>query len=1277
MRVHAVLVTTCLAGTAALGGCADIPFTDDTFTLSNAASMRVEVEVYKGPLSKTLPVQWGELEGLVDTAVVLLGDFAEVICRTIDRKNPKSTDNGEDRSSISSGCGNDSDTAISVHQSVDIGDQILRGMHADAQRLKEEAERLREVVRSTRPGSPGCHINQALEALGGSTVGPCPASAVQTANKSANEAIGDAAKALQIVEAAVEAIDKGENKVQEAATDASMYAEVARTTIVSPKTNLQDAVEAIGKSENKLQEVRDAAGSVAEGNEKVRSTAATAGASVNIVKESIDGAGTHLEAALNAAENVRTAAGKANESVLNARVRTEAAESYVRRRSLIDVTRAAGDTLRKRLHDLADRLDGLRDAIAEAGDYATQGEVPEIDASGLRDTLEEIHEALREAENLADASKQAHGAQIGAFNRWRTALSKIEDPAGKFIVEEAEKFFSLAVSSASTLDSALSTVSEIASEVQSMQAEPTEVQPLDELKVHLANARDHGLRLKEAKLRDPIQEIQHALSAAKNRLAGILLSDDDTRTVREAAGLTKEEKALPADITKPLDTYHADAAELRGLRHDHLEATHSSLEKARSAASELAMAGSQRALIALTAQLDRVLNQASRLRRVPDEYKIDQYVKTLQRAGTRLRTGTTNEARVDLDKSVKENHKALSALYKALDEAEGHLAAVVGTPRVPSLETRTQLHADLVKLVGLAEEPSLKSRSELLHASTRPRVAAWRRRLVAMRNELERNLATIAELRTRVADIENKVGLLAAQLEENRPSLDDAVTALSTAQTNTNRLSEAANEGISDTPWDGAAREHVVRRIGDLGMRLKTKAFYWAEIHTALAPCCRDVRIAMAGFANLASELSNHLESRADALQWQLDEEYGTDARELPLSLYLRDAQPTDFLNLYTWNRAAAPALLADMVWHPWNAFSSDETADRVRVIERLFADHNWGKINTVYGSGQGDFAMALVKDDIGNWSLKSFEADPTKLVKAYTDLTLAALTKTRRKITGSDLPRPELLRLTGSLAAGRIGDTAGPFDVFDTERLHERVVEELKRIRNDAVKTRDEREARHDESARKVVESEATARSAEARAKSAPVKLGPNTCVAPASCPVEATLAKAQEAKTEAFKAEISVRDLKQGTSEKAASTAETLAGAAVSHASEAETKVADIPVAPVPAEPDAKPPDTPPAPTEAKPTQDAAKEAHLLAEKARAFAAAATAWAAHADAIVEQEKARADLRSHRAQVSERVRDVLNDYAAVIATLLESRVPSDSSVEIMDEAQKEGNDDR
>ena len=844
--------------------------------------------------------------------------------------------------------------------------------------------------------------------------------------------------------------------------------------------------------------------------------------------------------------------------------------------------------------------------------------------------------------------------------------------------DEASGLASLASSSATSLESARLTVSEIASEVESMQADPTEAQPLDELKVHLANARDHGLRLKEANLGDPIQGVQNALSDAKKHLNRILSTDDDTKTVREVAGLTKEETTLPAAITKPLDTYHADAAVLRGLRHDDLEATHLSLVKARSAASELAMAGSQRALTTLTAQLDQVLNQAARLRRVPAEDKIEQYVKTLEHAGMRLRAGTANEERVLLDTPVKDNREALSALYEALDNADGHLTAVVGTPRVPSLETRTQLHTDLVKLVGLAEKSSLKSRSKLLDASTRTRAAAWRRRLVAAANGLERNLATIAELRARVAGIDNKVGLLAAQIEKHRPSLNRAVTALNSAQKKTERLSKAANEGIPDTPWEDATREHVVRRIGDLGMKLKAKAFYWAEIHTALAPCCRDVRIAMAGFANLTSELSNHLESRADALQWQLDEEYGTNARLLPLSIYLRDAQPTDFLNLYTWNRAADWALLPDMFWHPWNAFSSDETADRVRVIERLFADHNWGKINTAYGSGQGNFAMALVKDEIGNWSLKSFEADPSKLVEAYTDLTLAALTKIRKKIKGSKLPQPELLRLTGNLAAGQIGDSAGPFDVFDTERLHERVVGELTGIREDAVKTRDALAAKRDKSAGKVVATEAKAGSAEARAESASLNPGPTTCAAPASCPVEATLAKAREAETDALEAKISVRTMVQEPAKDAASTATALADKAVMHVRKAEAAAAAATATASAADATAPPregesSEQTEAATAAN-TDEAAKEAHLLAEKAKAYAEAAREWAAHAGAIVERESAVAALKVHRAEVNDRIRDVLNDYAAVIATLLESRAPrADSSPEMTDGTQADG----
>ena len=82
------------------------------------------------------------------------------------------------------------------------------------------------------------------------------------------------------------------------------------------------------------------------------------------------------------------------------------------------------------------------------------------------------------------------------------------------------------------------------------------------------------------------------------------------------------------------------------------------------------------------------------------------------------------------------------------------------------------------------------------------------------------------------------------------------------------------------------------------------------------------------------------------------------------------------------------------------------------------------------------------------------------------------------------------------------------------------------------------------------------------------------------------------------------------------------------------------------------------------------------MLAEKARAYAAAARAWSAHAGAIAEREGAVAALKEHRVEVGKQIRDVLDDYAAVIATLLESRTTSGSDPEMMDEVQTDSGGD-
>ena len=232
-------------------------------------------------------------------------------------------------------------------------------------------------------------------------------------------------------------------------------------------------------------------------------------------------------------------------------------------------------------------------------------------------------------------------------------------------------------------------------------------------------------------------------------------------------------------------------------------------------------------------------------------------------------------------------------------------------------------------------------------------------------------------------------------------------------------------------------RKRIMKQVARVAIKLKAKAMYWAESHAVLAPAVREIRIGIATFANLASEYSNQLESLADGLQWQLGEEgKGINAKQLPLSVYLRNAETTDFLNLYTWNRAAAPAIWEEMLLHPSTAFSSEETADRVRVIERLMADYNWEKVNTVYGSGQDDFAMALIKDEIGNWNLKSFDSDPTELIEAYTKLA--------RTVALTAIGRVPLLPT-------EIEGTTGLSNVLNMNALHKRVVEKLETIKAEA----------------------------------------------------------------------------------------------------------------------------------------------------------------------------------------------------------------------------------
>ena len=528
---------------------------------------------------------------------------------------------------------------------------------------------------------------------------------------------------------------------------------------------------------------------------------------------------------------------------------------------------------------------------------------------------------------------------------------------------------------------------------------------ITEMKTHLEIAKDYAKRFSREILSDPADTMSKDLDKAISKVNEILSPTNDDKTVRETAGLQNNEVSLRSDIIGRIQTRREDAKHLREFKYDNLEAILSSLARLRQSASILEVGGQREKLTALIVKLDRIIEFAGQMRPNPDKANIREYVKFMRKADETLRASTCASCRIQLDEKVEDNRGPLYALRDALINARGLVRAMFSESYVPSQEARRKLH-DEFKTLSLIE---------------RDLVAAWPKDSEGIANEISRSSNSVF---TRGRGCR---GILATDGE---------------SQNHDNPL---------EVKMSCAQRKQIMEQVGRVAIKLKGKALYWAETHASMAPGKRYVRVGMAAFANLASEYSNQLESLADGLQWQLGEQgKGIDAKQLPLSVYLRNAETTDFLNLYTWNRAAAPAILEEMLLHPLNAFTSNETADRVRVIERLFADHNWEKINTVYGSGQGDFSMALIKDEIGNWNLKSFDSDPTELFKAYTNFTLASISKASSLLTPSGRLLESLLPSIDKLTPGQINGAAGLSDVLNTNTLHKRVVEKLRAVQPD-----------------------------------------------------------------------------------------------------------------------------------------------------------------------------------------------------------------------------------
>jgi len=187
----------------------------------------------------------------------------------------------------------------------------------------------------------------------------------------------------------------------------------------------------------------------------------------------------------------------------------------------------------------------------------------------------------------------------------------------------------------------------------------------------------------------------------------------------------------------------------------------------------------------------------------------------------------------------------------------------------------------------------------------------------------------------------------------------------------------------------------------------------------------------MADVTNFLADYGNRLGARADALEKQNNGSATKLAKLLSTTSYLRDSSTTDYLNLYDWNKASVER-------------EGVTATDRVRLVEQLVADTYWTNINRVFASGQGTVRMAFIKDDIGNWNLKRFENDPTKLVDAYHNAGLAVIEEVTNLATNPGGAGDRLLGFANRITGG----STPPADVEAVVTgLHGQAVEQIQAI--------------------------------------------------------------------------------------------------------------------------------------------------------------------------------------------------------------------------------------
>ena len=169
----------------------------------------------------------------------------------------------------------------------------------------------------------------------------------------------------------------------------------------------------------------------------------------------------------------------------------------------------------------------------------------------------------------------------------------------------------------------------------------------------------------------------------------------------------------------------------------------------------------------------------------------------------------------------------------------------------------------------------------------------------------------------------------------------------------------------------------------------------------------------------------------AEALRKALEAAYDYRSRMIylrPPSAYLRTSYPATTLqrkSKETWKNMLLEHGVRQI---PFFGVSKDER-ERARIVQEIDKQF-WQNINRVRVAGAGVTNYVIAKDDIGNWYVKNYSANPEKIINSAKSLALYSL----------GAPAPALPAGTGEAGAGDAKSDAPPSAL---ERLLERYRDE------------------------------------------------------------------------------------------------------------------------------------------------------------------------------------------------------------------------------------------